>query len=330
MRFDRPVLIADIGGTNARFALLRHAGDQPKTPRRLLCADYAGVVDAARAYLGAAGRPDLGGAVIAVAGPVTGDDFTLTNNGWRIDTREIRSALGIADLHVVNDFAAQAMAIPTLGDGDVRQLGPGIPKAGEPAAAIGPGTGLGVASLVRCGDEWRAIQGEGGHVTFSPVTDREMAVSAAVRERFGHCSAERLFSGPGLTVLYETLGSIDGTPADTSRQPAEIVARALRGGDARASEAIDLFVAGLATTAGNLALTLGAAGGVYLCGGVLPRLGAALDARAFRDRFEWKGRFSGYLASIPTFLVTTEEPALRGLAVLARQRLTAEQGARGG
>lgn len=320
MRSDQSILLADIGGTNARFALLDPDGEQPRALRRLRCADHAGVTEAARAYLDDVNSPSPGGAVIAVAGPVTGEDFTLTNNGWRIHASDIRTDLGLSDLLVVNDFVAQAMAIPTLGSRDVRQLGRGEANPHAPITVIGPGTGLGVASLIRCEGDWLPVQGEGGHVTFSPVTDREMAVSASVRDRYGHCSAERLLSGPGLVVLYETLARLDGNRTALPSQPAEVVDRASRGDDVPAREALDLFLAGLATTAGNLALTLGAAGGVYLCGGILPRLDENLDAAAFRARFEHKGRFADYLAEIPTFLVTAEEPALRGLALLVRQR----------
>ncbi|MBA1145841.1 glucokinase [Ectothiorhodospiraceae bacterium WFHF3C12] len=319
MRSDRPILLADIGGTNARFALLGNDDQGPHAVRRSPCDDYSGLTEAAEDYLSAVDGPRPAGAIVAVAGPVSAGEFTLTNSGWRISPAQIRKSLNLSDLVIVNDFVAQAMAVPVLSGRDLRQLGPGAARAEAPVAVIGPGTGLGVASLVRCAGQWQPIEGEGGHVTYSPVTDREMQVAASVRDRYGHCSAERLLSGPGLALLHETLARLNGAEIAEPLEPETVVRRA-RGGDPRAREAVTLFLDGLATAAGNLVLTLGASGGVYLCGGILPRLGALLDPAAFRRRFEEKGRFAEYLAAIPTYLVTAEEPALRGLAFIVRQR----------
>lgn len=312
-------LVADIGGTNVRFALVEAPGPTPVAMRQYRCADFDGLVDAARAYLQAVqtSRPTHG--LFATAAPPLTDPFKMTNNQWLISIDDTRRALELRTLRFINDFAAQAMAIPALPSTAFEHLGGAVATTPSPIAVIGPGTGLGVASLIQCQNQWVAIDGEGGHVTYSPLTDREMAVAARVRDRFGHCSAERVISGPGLQLLYETLAQLDGHSV-AAPEPATISALAADGSCTRAREALDLFLDGLATAAGNLALTVGARGGVYLSGGILPKLRPSLDSAAFRRRFEAKGRFASYLASIPTYLVQAPDAALRGLAFMASQR----------
>lgn len=311
-----PRLIADIGGTNARFALLDGGGGGPRAVRVLACGDHPDLAAAARAYLDAtAPDPAPVRAAIAVASPVTGDAVAMTNRGWSFRISDLERTLGLDRLEVINDFAALALAAPALGANDVTRIGGGRPQPGWPIAVLGPGTGLGVSGLVPTGDGWIPLATEGGHATLAPADDRERALAAALAAQFGHVSIERAVSGPGLVNLYRALASRDGARAEDAT-PASIAGRALAGADPRCVEALDTFCAMLGTAAGNLALCLGARGGVYIGGGIVPRLGAAFAASPFRRRFEDKGRFRDYLRPIPAYVVTREHPALLGLEVL--------------
>lgn len=314
-------LIADIGGTNARFALTDGQGGW-RDELVLRCEDFDGPADAALAYLSTV-RPSTvpARAAFCVACPVLGDTIALTNNPWRFSVEKTRDALGLERLRVVNDFAANALACPRLGPDDRVPVGGGTPRAGFPIAAIGPGTGLGVALLVPHPDGWEPISTEGGHVTLPATSDREAAVLAAVRAQMAalgeeaHVSGERLVSGPGLPLLHDTLRRMAGKEAE-ALLPAEVTARALVGADAEAVEALDLFCGFLGSLAGNLALTTGALGGVYILGGIVPRILETFAAGPFRDRFEAKGRFRAYLRDVPTVVVTHPYPAFLGLELL--------------
>lgn len=305
-------LIADIGGTNARFALLD--GTVPLQERVLSCAEYPDLAAVAQAYLaGLDGRPRPGEAALALAGPITGDSIVLTNLGWRFSAADLRRQLGLERLLLMNDFTALALALPAIPAAELRRVGGGEAVAGAPIAVLGPGTGLGVSGLVPARGVWIPLQGEGGHVTLPAETARETAVIEALRARFVHVSAERVVSGPGLHNMYEALCHADGHDAPTL-SPADITRLALARSDATCVEALDLFCGWLGVIAGNLALTLGATGGVCIGGGIVPRLGAAFDASPFRARFEAKGRYRDYLAAIPTSVILTELPAFIGLA----------------
>lgn len=305
-----PVLIGDLGGTRARLALA-HPGREPSDVRVLATADFPDPATAIAHYLADIAGPRPRRARLAIATPVLGDRLRMTNAGWDFSVEQTRRRLAFDDLRFINDFAAQALALPYLGPADQRWLGGGPPRAGMPMLALGPGTGLGVAALVSAGGGWTVVQGEGGHASYSPMNEREWAVVRAVTGIHGHCSAERLLSGPGLALLCQTLGRLDGRPA-TAVAPEQVVAAAPR--DAACAEALDLFSAGLGGFAGDLALAFGALGGVYLCGGVLPRLGERFDADAFRARFEAKGRFGDYLRRVATFMVLHPQPGLLGLS----------------
>jgi glucokinase len=306
-----PVLLADLGATNARFALLDRDGGERSAVLR--CADHSSPEAAARAFLqtaGAGAGPTRG--AFAVAAPVVGDLVTFTNLPWRFSIRDLRRALGFDRLDVINDFAAIALGLPRLGVADRRQIGEGRAAAAAPMAVLGPGSGLGVAGLVPAGGGWTLVTGEGGHVTLAPANERESVVLSVLRQRIGHVSAERVLSGPGLVALYEALTLLEGgQPRPLSA--AEVTAAALAGSSSSCVETLALFAAFLGTVAGNLALTLGARGGVYIAGGIVPRLGDFLDRSAFRHRFTDKGPQSGYLAPIPTYLITHPLPAFPGL-----------------
>ena len=264
-------------------------------------------------------------AAICGAGPVSDGVIAMTNCPWIIDSQEIADRCGIARVQIVNDFTAIAQALPHLGANDLEQSGSGTPDRAAPAGVLGAGTGLGVSGLIRNGDSAVALSGEGGHVGLSPGSTRELEIFRHLLAERGRISAETILSGPGIVTLYNTLAIIEGaaSKADERAQAPltaeHITQRAARDSDARAIETLDLFSGLLGAVAGDLALTLGAAGGIYLAGGIAGRLGPLFNRTLFRQRFEAKGRFEGYMAAIPSYLITRDNPALIGLAALLRQ-----------
>ncbi len=256
-------------------------------------------------------------AVLAVAATTSGDQVTLTNHPWTFSVADLKARFGLDQLVVINDFYANALAVPHLAANDLRKVGGGEPVAGMPMGVIGPGSGLGVSAVVPQGDAFMPIAGEGGHVTMAAADDEESAVLALMRKRYDHVSAERVLSGPGLVNLYNALCELAGTPA-AALTAAQISDPQTAAGDACAKQATAMFCAMLGTVAGNLALSLGARGGIYIAGGIVPRLGEAFARSQFRARFEDKGRLSAYLAAIPTFVVVRPDAALLGAAQLIR------------
>jgi glucokinase len=312
-------LLADIGGTNARFALEGTTAGFADI-EVLACREFDAIGDAMDAYLArAAARghatDGIRHAAIAIANPVEGDVVRMTNHHWRFSIAALRAARGLDTLLVVNDFAALALALPHLDETDRERIGGADSAAvpGRPIGLVGPGTGLGVSGVVPApgpgGTCWIALAGEGGHASFAPVTRQETALLDALREEYGHVSAERLLSGPGLEAIHRVL-------AGERLTAAAITARALDGTSAACRATVDVFCAVLGSVAGNVALTLGATGGMYIGGGIVPRLGPLFHASAFRARFEDKGRLRPWLARIPTWVVTAPYPALRGVAAM--------------
>ncbi|HOB62693.1 MAG TPA: glucokinase [Candidatus Competibacteraceae bacterium] len=308
-----PDLVADIGGTNARFALVDATG-RLHAEQTLPCADFPGPSAAITAYLRQTAAPQPQRAALAVATPISGDWIAFTNNAWSFSTEAVRQELGLEQLAIVNDFTALALALPLLAPNERQAIGRGTAMADAPIGLIGPGTGLGVSGLIRAGQQWIPLQTEGGHVTFAATDQREWAISRVLQRQFGHASLERLLSGPGLVNLYHALAEVEGWTAE-SLTPADITTRGLADACPHCRAVLDLFCGALGTAAGNLAITLGARGGVYIGGGIVPRLGDFFDRSDFRSRFETKGRFSTYLATIPTWVITAANPALRGAAV---------------
>lgn len=314
-------LIGDIGATNARFALVGPGGRAARA-RVFAGEDFPTLEEAIRAYLAAEGVT-ADAAALAVAAPVTGDAISLTNHPWSFSVAALKEHLGLGRLIVVNDFSANALAVPHLGAAERMPVGGGSAAPGAPVAVLGPGTGLGVSGLLPAGKRWIALSGEGGHATLAPSDARESEVLARMRRRFGHVSAERALSGPGLVNLYQTLAEIEGVPA-MPYSPAQITDRQIGETEPLCREAVDLFCALLGTEASNLALTLGARGGVFIAGGIVPRLGTRFAQSRFRARFEDKGRFASYVAAIPTYVMTAPIPAFLGLAaMLADERAAA-------
>ncbi len=311
---ERPYLVGDIGGTNARFALATADG-RIYAERVLAVADYPDIVAAITTYLRQCPKPPPTQAALAMAMPILGDQVRMTNNErWSFSIEATRRALGLERLLLLNDFTALALAVPQLPAAGVRPVGRGVAVAGEAIGLLGPGTGLGVSGLVWAQDHWIPLRGEGGHATFAPLNELEWEIARRLEQRYGHVSWERLLSGPGLVNLYRILAEL-AAASPRELAPAQITARALTGECPLCLQAVEVFCAALGTAAGNLAVTLGALGGVYIGGGIVPRLGAWFERSAFRARFEAKGRFSAYLAGIPTYVITATHAALRGAAV---------------
>lgn len=315
---DLPALVADIGGTHARFALVGPDGEAAN-PVVLRCADYEGPAPAIKAYLaGQGGGAAPRRAAFAVASVIDGDRIELTNSPWRFSIEATRAAVGLDRLDVVNDFTAVALSLRFLKPEHLLPIGGGTPHAGSPLAVLGPGTGLGVSALVpSAGGEWTALDTEGGHVTMAAATEREARILDWLRTRFDHVSAERVLSGQGLVNLYQAIAALGGHQAVFST-PDVISQRGLDGSCPVSREAVETFFAMLGTAAGNLALSLGAKGGLFVAGGILPRMAEAFRLSAFRTRFEAHGRFQPYLAAIPTSLIVHPLPAFVGLAGLVR------------
>ena len=309
-----PRLIADIGGTNARFALVR--GESIDDECVLPCADYPTLVAAVKHYMktvgasSAATRPRE--AAFAIASPITSDHIRMTNHVWQFSAAATRRELGLDRLSFFNDFTALAMALRYLPKDELEPIGGGRPVPNAAIALVGPGTGLGVSGLVPAGAHWIPLQGEGGHVTLAVMNEREIAVLSQLRQRFSHVSAERVLSGPGLVNLYDGLCALDGIVSGVITPP-EITQRALAGTDRHCLETVSMFCALLGTMTSNLVLTLGAVGGLYIGGGIVPKLGNFFRTSHFRDRFEDKGRYADYLADVPVYVIRTKLPAFVGL-----------------
>lgn len=323
---DGPRLLADIGGTNARFAL-ESAPGAVALIKVLPCAAYATLADALKAYLTAADvvaacRGPLRHAALAIANPITGDLVRMTNHHWEFSIEALRLECGFENLVVANDFTALARALPHLAPEQKVQIGGGEAVPNTPLGLVGAGTGLGVSGLIPCKSNWTALLSEGGHVTFSPGNEMELAVLRFAWREFDHVSAERFLSGDGIELLYRALADHAGEPAEALDAP-EISRRALAGECPLCDQAIEMFCAMLGTVAGNLAITLGAQGGIYIGGGIVPRLGERFAASCFRKRFEKKGRFVHYLAQVPTFVITAEYPAFLGVSAILAEKLAA-------
>ena len=314
-------LLADIGGTNARFALQRGPG-RIEEVATLACADHPTVCDAVRTYLarhpGAA--RELRHAVIAIANPVDGDTIKMTNHHWEFSIESARRELGLETLLVVNDFAALSMSVPQLDAADLAQVGGEAPVASSVIGLVGAGTGLGVGGLIPSGSRWTVLASEGGHVAFSPADEREQAILSYCWSKWRHVSAERLVSGPGLALIHEALLARAGVEGE-ALTPAQVVERGLAGSDPLCVETLEVFCGMLGTVAANVAVTLCARGGIYIGGGVVPRLGEWFARSPFRARFENKGRFSAFAAKVPVFVIHAPYPALAGAAAMLEQQL---------
>ncbi|MCW7540932.1 glucokinase [Aquabacterium sp. A7-Y] len=323
--YPEPRLLADIGATYARFCLEQVSGRFDYVTV-LPCADYAGFIAVMQAYLDSLpGTTRPRHAAVAIANPIEGDWVRMTNRDWAFSIEEAQRALGLATLLVVNNFTALAMSLPKVGAEGREQVGGGEPQANGVIGLLGPGTGLGVSGLVPTGDRWTTLATEGGHVSFSPADERELKVLSYAWRKMPHVSAERLVSGPGLEIIYQAL--TEGEAGVTGELgTADIVQRAIQKLCPWCMQAVDCFCNMLGTMASNLALTLGATGGIYIGGGIVPRLGGTFLGSGFRERFEAKGRFSGYVARIPTYVLTAENSVFHGVSSLLADHVPAHEG----
>ncbi|MGF6966562.1 glucokinase [Paraburkholderia sp. WC7.3g] len=321
---DGPRLLADIGGTNARFALETGPGEIGSV-QVYPCADYPSVADVINKFLKDMKIGRVNHAAIAIANPVDGDQVSMTNHDWTFSIEATRRALGFDTLLVVNDFTALAMALPGLTDAQRVQVGGGQRRPNSVIGLLGPGTGMGVSGLIPADDRWIALGSEGGHATFAPADEREDIVLQYARKKWSHVSFERVAAGPGIEVIYRALAGRDKKRVAASVDTAEVVKRALDG-EPLAAESVDVFCGILGTFAGNIAVTLGALGGIYIGGGVVPRLGEFFVRSSFRQRFEAKGRFEAYLQNVPTYVITAEYPAFLGVSAILAEQLSNRAG----
>jgi glucokinase len=313
------ILVADLGGTNARFALATLDTLVLSNVTQFPCASHDGPEAAIRSYLGAVGaKPQH--ACIAVAAPITDNKVVFTNSHWSFTLGALRRDLGFKDMLVFNDFEAFALALPSLGAHEALQIGGSKPEPRGTKVAIGIGTGTGMAGLVWSPSGWVPIPSEGGHASLSVQTAEELALVDRLRIDRNHPSVERIISGPGLGALYKAIAASRGLKAEPL-QPNDVLTRALSGADVQAVDALDFLVQCLGRFAGDAALMLGARGGVYLGGGITPKILDRLTAGPFRDAFEGKGRMKSYLTPIPVYAVLAEHATLRGAAIAARRHL---------
>lgn len=309
----RPALIGDIGGTNARFALVSPGSVEPYSIENLACADYPGLIEAAKDYLqrvGAVGQEAPTDACLAFACPVHEERVKLTNNHWEFLKEDVRTALGLSQFKTLNDFTAQALGALHVGGEHRHTIKPGT---GDPHAAylvIGPGTGLGVAGVFPGRHAWIPLPTEGGHVTFAPTDDTERALLAELHKYHARVSVERILCGQGLLDLYHAHCATEGVPSRCTT-PSDVTTAA-SADDATAQRTLLRFLKILGDVSGDAALTLGARGGVYFCGGILPRLRDWLPQSGLAQAFSTKGRLSSYNANTPLWLITHPWTGLLG------------------
>jgi glucokinase len=312
-----PILMGDIGGTNARFSILVDAYAEPKPFPNLHAADFKTIDDAIQQGVLDKTTVRPRSAVLAIAGPIKGDEIPLTNSHWVVRPKTMISELGLDDVLIINDFEAQALAIAHL-TGDGREtIGPELETLVASRAVLGPGTGLGVAGLVHAQHAWFPIPGEGGHIDIGPRTVRDLQLWPHLEAIEGRISAEQILCGRGLQYLYHALCKVEGIEP-TLKEPADITTHALAGTDKLAEETVSLFVTYLGRLAGDVALLFMARGGVYLSGGISQKIIPALKKPEFRAAFEDKAPHSAMMRSIPTYVVTHPLAALEGLSSYAR------------
>ncbi len=312
-----PILIGDIGGTNARFSIVLDSNSQASAPAIVKTADFATIDDAMQAAVLDRSSVRPNSALLAVAGPVEGDEIPLTNCPWIVRPRKMLADLDLKDIVVLNDFEAQALAVVALGEEHMEKIGGGAPEPTAGRVVLGPGTGLGVAGLVHALDRWIPIPGEGGHMDIGPRTPRDFEVFAHIETIEGRISGEQILCGRGLVNLYRAVAEAGGGPAPFT-QPAEITAAALEKSDPVAEEALSIFATCLGRTAGDLALVFMSRGGVFLTGGIVQKILPALKAGNFRTAFEDKAPHSALMRTMPVYVITEPLAALAGLAAFAR------------
>ncbi len=311
------VLVGDVGATNARFALVSNGNLNAISTFEV--AKFGQFADVLAIFLKEhCSQTQIHQAFLAIAGPVIDERVPLTNSSWVIDAGELQTGFGL-QVRIVNDFEAVALSLPSLTSTDLAQIGGGRPEVGAPMAVLGPGSGLGVACLIDHSERRVVIASEGGHATLAPTGEQEDHIMAHLRKRFGHVSAERAISGSGLENIYQAIAALEGLEIPP-RNAAEITKNAFSGECQLARQSLSAFCAFLGSFAGDVALTFGARGGVYIAGGISPRILDFLVRSEFRKRFEAKRRLRNYLEAIPSYVITHPAAALIGLKSLLKQQ----------
>lgn len=312
-----PILIADIGGTNARFSILVDAFAEPKTFEPIKAALFDTINDAIQNHVLDQTSVIPRSAVLAVAGPIDGDEIDLTNSQWIVRPVEMMDELGFEHIVVLNDYEAQALAVVALEDEHLEKIGSGERDDDANRIVIGPGTGLGVAGLVHAANTWIPVAGEGGHVDLGPQTARDLEIFPHLERIGGRVSGEQVLCGTGLVNLYRAVAFANGHEPMLA-DPSEVTSAAQKGSDGDAVEAMTLFAEYLGRVAGDLGLVFMARGGVYLSGGITQKILPFFDRAAFRKAFDNKAPHGDLMRDMPTFAVTHEFAPLEGLAAYAR------------
>ena len=325
-------LVADIGGTHCNIGLVLPQTGDVQHVQKLKVADYPNVVAAVKSYLTTLAKQNdlpiinIRRACFAVATWIDGDKIVFTNSPWSFSIRQTQAALGLDDLQIINDFAALALSLPSLAANDLLMVsghGADAIKRQGTLAVVGPGTGLGVGGLIAVdqkigGRRWVAIRSEGGHASLAGANSFESELIELVKNQYAHVSAERLLSGMGMPLLYQTIAQLNGTKV-AALTSAEIIVLGLDKSDRNADQTLDVFCAMLGGFCGNVVLTFGAASGLFIGGGLITRLGDRFFESSFVERFEAKGRFESFLKTVPIALITHPFPALNGCALAIDQ-----------
>ncbi len=321
---DKILLIADIGGTNARFALAKHDTVGFEKPKTLKCADFSTATDAIRHYLESVSATEPDAICLAAAGPIIDESIIVTNNHWTLSATELRSGFDVQDVRLLNDFEAISRSIPHIEAQYLEPVGSAsqqvLPEDRFSVAIVGPGTGFGTGGLYKRDGHLNVVVGEGGHMGFAPKSKVQIEILEVLRDKYDRVCVERLLSGSGIENIYWALNILRGERRN-HLSAAEIFASAIAGSDHCAANATQLFFEVLGQVAGDIALVLGATDGVYIAGGITKRYPEMLHISGFRNAFESKGHHRAMMERIPTRLITHEEPGLLGAAssiVLAR------------
>ncbi|MEI6895929.1 MAG: glucokinase [Psychromonas sp.] len=312
-------VVADVGGTNIRLAVCCHKTGLTSQIRTFPCAQFLTLDAALFQYFSTLSDP-VTALCIGIACPVEGDVVSMTNLSWQFSQQALQEKLQLESLYVINDYTAISLAVPFLKADEKIKIGQGLAEKQSVTAVFGPGTGLGVSHIIHVGNKWISLEGEGGHVSFASNSSEQTDVLLLLQEQFGHVSAERLLSGQGLVNIYHAICRLEGKPIKY-HEPQLVSEAALSGECAQAERSLNLFCEMMGAFAGNLALNLACKGGVYIAGGIVPRFVEFFQNSQFRQFFEQKGRFDKYLSTIPTYLITHENPGLLGATVYLRQEL---------
>ena len=309
-------LIADVGGTNIRLATV--VNQLISNVECFKCADFTSLEAVTLHYI-EKNNLNVNDACFGIAGPVVGETFTMTNLGWSFSNGSLIQALNLNQVHIINDYTAIAMSLASLTESQLTTIHAGNQDLNAPRIVCGPGTGLGVAQLVKVNDFYQCISGEGGHTDFAPADLRQLKLLEILMKKFDHVSIERLLSGQGIVNIYKSLAIIDNI--DSKLEDASDISRSyIEKNDPLCVETMEIFYKVLAQYLGNMVLISGAFGGVYIAGGIMPRIIDALSLQVFTEAFSSKGRFSSYVLAAPIYLITEPQPGLIGANVYLYQQ----------